>query len=74
MPFSCGQPTAMTPDAQVKLFETLHSGDRVPALTSMRLHEAVRGLSSIVPRSWRWSSRSSPTRRAFEASQGGMAR
>jgi len=42
-----GEPSSMSPEAQVRVFETLHSGDRVPALTAMRLHEAVRDLSGV---------------------------
>lgn len=44
---SHSQPTSMSPDAQVRLFETLHNGDRVPALTAMKLHGALRDISSV---------------------------
>lgn len=41
-----GEMSSMSPDAQVRVFESLHSGDRVPALTAMRIHGAVRDMSS----------------------------
>lgn len=40
-----GDASQMSPDAQVRTFEALHRGDRVPALTAMRLHGMVADLS-----------------------------
>lgn len=44
---SYAQLSDMRPEAQVRVFEELHGGERVPALTVMRLHGAVRDLPSL---------------------------
>jgi hypothetical protein len=40
-----GEVSSMSPDAQIGVFTSLHSGDRVPALTAMRIHGAVSDMS-----------------------------
>lgn len=38
-----GDLSSMTPDAQVDAFRTIQRGDMVPALTALRIHDAVKG-------------------------------
>jgi len=41
-----GEPASMSPKAQMQLFQALHDGVGVPALTAARLQDAVRDISA----------------------------